>query len=259
MGLEDPLMTSQKRLKWLCPFIHEQFRAAKSLGPSSLPPTEKQHQLRLILKRLRAVDRLFDSQREPPLQKTLRSLSRRLGPIRDQDIVKEWASDHLPLSEQQKMTRNDSFPAEDKWQAVLNDLLALEKKFARLPLSAKKADQALQKSLERFSKAFSKATKKSSAAAFHRLRRRSKELLYQMEALHLLKKAKDRNFYNGLKWGEKLLGKSHDLVLVEEQLNQLKLPEIAELEKSRKQLNQRALKLIKAGANIRKLAPSFAP
>jgi CHAD domain-containing protein len=218
------------------------------------------------MKRLKSLLRLLDYTGTIHTEKALeplRQAGRQVGPLRDQEVFRErrdelekdpdCACTYQGMSRVLKaLSRN---PASEKTMAPTFQVIQETKKFtdkiSDLNLTPQDIAHALKRSIRRCRKAYAKARKTLEPADFHRMRRRTKDLFYQLELLKPVLRKNPSNLCKGLKEIGKLAGDAHDWHQLAEYLKHQKdlgsesKAVILHLEDKMNQCNQAAMKLAK--------------
>ena len=171
-------------------------------------PRDDVHELRLAVKRLRALVRLLAPlglERAEELNQKLRRVGRKLSPARDSLVRARWLAKHGFEA------RAASRPLHPDTAAAALRLAALHREIlAHLPASS---PSAIEKSLELHARKVRKARKRAQREPtnerFHAWRKRAKDLQYQLEWVEGKKSAAK------LERLAKLLGRAQDSALIE--------------------------------------------
>jgi len=175
---------------------------------------KKIHSLRLEVKRLRAKVRLLKAIRLPHahhLNKNLRAVSRTLSPYRDAAVCAKWLRKHgLPVQNE----KNLKSPPMAALETKVRELSLEMETYAPKKMKISQLKKALRRTTRKVEKAKKIASENPEDAHFHAWRKRSKDLLFQLEFLGVRKKTRKLTELT------KTLGRAQDSALIE----QKKLP-----------------------------------
>lgn len=193
-------------------------------------PNDDVHELRLAVKRLRALVRLLAPlglEHAGSLNHELRAVGRKLSPARDSLVKAKWLAKHgFEAPAPSRAPHPDTAAAALRLAALHEELLT------RLPAtSPSELGKSLELHARKVRKARKRAEKHPTNERFHAWRKRAKDLLYQLEWVEGKKGAAT------LERLAKLLGRAQDSALIE----QAKLP--ARLRKARKAATKEKKKL----------------
>ena len=213
--------------KLIKPFVQRQFALCRGVLSLNVDDIERAHELRLVVKRLRAAYALIENASlDRVFGRELRAVSRQLGEVRDHDIVMSWLARHgksLPRKLVEKIAGADAtFAFDARRPAVVRSaarkLLALENRFVKAAGAVRAADETRGRLLAEHAsarKVFKKLREGNGRARdYHELRKRAKELLYQVEAASDLEDGSTRRYWTKLKTVSTVLGDAHDLSVV---------------------------------------------
>jgi CHAD domain-containing protein len=234
-------------------YVETQFRYTHHLSTLGLSKTDLIHELRLILKRLRAVATLLKSRPGfSSLNEELKKMSQALAPRRDHDIVEEWLAKHRKTTPEHLLSTFRSIslkPRPPSMLSIRENLLALEARFTGLLRHPQNLEvdgrAAVRRGFRKIKIAAQRAKKTETSVDFHNLRKQIKTFQYQMESLGLADDKKIKKLSRKINDLTSILGKSHDLHLIGETFASLHRTELKplcqKLLNQRNNLNRRAL------------------
>lgn len=179
------------------------------------------HDIRVAGKRARAILRLIEPNTGPAAKKLhqrIRQVSHRLTPARDVEIV---------ASTIQKLAKGDPklikaaprsipFPASAELSRLSGELRRIGgdvATLASLEATGPKMRKGLKKTFGRVRKLYCKCRNGGSPQRFHEWRKRSKDLLYQIETLAPEPSKREKKWISCLKSLSDCLGEMHDLTV----------------------------------------------
>jgi CHAD domain-containing protein len=174
------------------------------------------HLIRVNVKRLRALVQLIekiDPLLYQNLDKNLKQAGRRLSLYRDRQISTSWMISHTKSRHGSilKIPFRDIGLSARQIVSLKGDLIRVGQIIDRSP---DQMGQSLRRGYEIFKKARKKAEKTGKASKFHKWRRRSKDLLYVMDATLPKGDRRSKKFVSRITELGKILGDLHDLSVV---------------------------------------------
>lgn len=226
------------------------------------------HEIRIRLKQLKAIVRLLNRISGVHLKRQLtqsKKTSDSLAAVRDAAVLRKlWSSfahdrKIKPIINKLNIDLNMAFEESfhiknlDNASTALRGMRDIGRTIENLGLNRRRVKQALKKSIRAWRRSRRACVKNSAPSRFHRWRRRTKDLQYQLEALAPVLKTKSKVTIPALKKTAKLTGAAHDLVLLEAILLENNVKEskagkklLAVIRKKSRQFNQEALCCIPA-------------
>jgi CHAD domain-containing protein len=226
-------------------YVSAQFHYTRRLLGLGLNKGDVVHELRLVLKRLRAVTALFKARPGfTEMNQDLKKLSRALGPRRDHDIVENWLANHRNTTPEHLLStfRSQPLPARLLPVALIRErLLALEARILELMKDPRNIQvdgrDAIRRGYRKIKVAARRARKTKKNSDYHALRKRLKTFQYQMESLGLADAGKVKTVLKKMPDITSMLGKSHDLLLIKTAFEKLHRADLKPL--CRKVLNMK--------------------
>jgi CHAD domain-containing protein len=188
---------------------------------SQTKASEQVHDIRVAGKRARAILRLIEPDTGPTAKKLhdrIRQVSRQLTPARDGEIV-ATTIERLAKGDPKlvKATpRSIPFPASAELRRLSGELRRIGADIASLAsaeATGPKMRKGLKKTFGRVRKLYGKCRKGGTPERFHEWRKRSKDLLYQIETLAPEPTRSERKWIACLKSLSDCLGEMHDLTV----------------------------------------------
>jgi CHAD domain-containing protein len=183
--------------------------------------SERIHEIRVAGKRARAILRLIEPETGPAARKLhdrIRRVSHQLTRARDGEIV---------CATIEKLSRGDPelkkaaprsipFPASTELKRLSEELRRVGGDIASLAsaeATGPKMQLGLKRTFAKVKKLYAKCRKGGSPDSFHQWRKRSKDLLYQIETLAPQPSKREKKWISCLKSLSDCLGEMHDLTL----------------------------------------------
>jgi CHAD domain-containing protein len=221
-----------------------------ALSKLALHPDKKHddevHNTRVGLKRLKALLRLLEDmgiRGAKTHRRALQIQGRKLGPFREAQVIEKYRP---KLEAKGKKITDDEKP-DGTPHAVVTQATRVSKQTIKLEdrvrdthFDVHEVADALERTLKRCRKAYRICEKDSDMENFHELRKRTKELQYQLELVEPIMERFPRDLKTHLKDLTSLLGEAHDWVDIS---HHIKGPKKA-VRKADK-LNRKALKMAK--------------
>jgi CHAD domain-containing protein len=183
--------------------------------------SERVHDIRVAGKRARAILRLIEPETGPAAKKLherIRRVSHSLTKARDGEIVCQTI-EKLSKGNPKLLKaapRSIPFPAGTELRKLSEELRRIGGDIASLAsaeATGPKMRLGLRKTFGRVKKLYSKCRKGGKPASFHKWRKRSKDLLYQIETLAPEPSKREKKWIACLKALSDSLGEMHDLTL----------------------------------------------
>lgn len=224
--------------------------ALAELGKSAQPVDDSVHEIRKAIKKSRALLRLLRPALGGVCQDAnaqLRSAGRALSELRDADalvgLVQQIEKNHQGVAKealQQARSRIlrrkreivRHFTASKEVERISRQLNDVQKAVASWPLeqaNAQTVASAIENTVRRGRKAYTRAIATQRSEDFHEVRKRAKDLRYQLKFLSHLWPPVFDGYAESAKQLEQWLGEDHNLVILRETLNGRKSPGGAEM------------------------------